>query len=177
MKFGIRPLQMLLTPICLLIALYASFVYGLLYGNLAAFPIIFEEERGWSPLIGALPFLGLLVGMLFASAVNILNQRFYIAKFKANGNKPVPEARLPPMMIGSIVFAAGCFVLAWTSNRNIPAVGPIFGTVLIGFGFFTIFQSALNYRKSPTPSQNMGFGRTTDSIQSSTPSKHTPPLQ
>lgn len=145
MKFGVRPLQMLLTPICFLIAIYASFVYGLLYGNLAAFPIIFEQERGWSPLIGSLPFLGLLVGMVAASGVNILNQKFYIAKFKANGNKAVPEARLPPMMVGSVAFAAGCFVLAWTADRNISAVGPIFGTVMLGFGFFTIFQSALNY--------------------------------
>ena len=64
-KFGIRPLRMLLTPICFFVALYASFVYGLLYGNLAAFPIVFEDERGWNPLVGSLPFLGLLVGIFW----------------------------------------------------------------------------------------------------------------
>ena len=53
-KFGIRPFQMLLTPICFLISLYASFVYGILYANLAAFPIEFHEERGWNLVVGAL---------------------------------------------------------------------------------------------------------------------------
>lgn len=43
---GVRPFQMLLTPICFSVALYASFVYGILYANLAAFPTEFEEERG-----------------------------------------------------------------------------------------------------------------------------------
>ena len=144
-KFGVRPFQMLLTPICFLIALYASFVYGLLYGNLAAFPIVFQQERGWNPLVGSLPFLSLLVGMVFGGAVNVLNQRFYISKFVANGNKPVPEARLPPQMIGSVSFAAGCFIFAWTSPKEFHWIGPVIGTVLIGLGFFTIFQSCLNY--------------------------------
>lgn len=54
LKFGVRPFQMLLTPICFFVALYASFVYGILYANLAAFPIAFEEERHWNLLVGAL---------------------------------------------------------------------------------------------------------------------------
>ena len=144
-KFGVRPLRMLLTPICFFVAIYASFVYGLLYGNLAAFPIVFEQERGWNALVGSLPFLGLLVGMVFAGLVNVINQRFYNSRFEANGSKPVPEARLPPMMIGSIFFAAGCFLFGWTASRTIFWLAPVIGTVLLGFGFFTIFQSALNY--------------------------------
>ena len=97
-KFGVRPFQMLLTPICFCVALYASFVYGILYANLAAFPIEFQEERGWNLLVGALPFLALLIGILLAGAANVLNQSYYNKCFKANGNKPVPEARLPPMV-------------------------------------------------------------------------------
>jgi multidrug resistance protein len=144
-KFGIRPFQMLATPICFLIALYASFVYGILYGNLAAFPIEFQQERGWNQLVGQLPFLGLLIGIIFGGLANVFNAKFYAQKFHANGNKPVPEARLPPMMIGSIFFSAGLFIFAWTSDKSIPWIAPVIGTVLIGFGFFTIFQSALNY--------------------------------
>ena len=106
-KFGVRPFQMLLTPICFFVALYASFVYGILYANLAAFPIEFEEERGWNLLVGALPFLALLVGILLGGAANVLNQSYYNRRFIAAGNKAVPEARLPPMMFGSIFFAGG----------------------------------------------------------------------
>ncbi|KAK4691249.1 MFS transporter, DHA1 family, multidrug resistance protein, partial [Lecanoromycetidae sp. Uapishka_2] len=144
-KFGIRPFQMLMTPICFSVALYASFVYGILYGNLAAFPIEFEGERGWNQFVGTLPFLSLLIGILLGGAANILNNQYYQRRFHANGDKAVPEARLPPMMGGSIVFAAGLFIFGWTSDKTIPWIAPVIGTVLMGFGFFTIFQGALNY--------------------------------
>ncbi|MCJ1479070.1 hypothetical protein MMC13_007754 [Lambiella insularis] len=144
-KFGVRPFQMLMTPICACVSCYNSFVYGLLYANLAAFPLEFEEERGWNQFVGTLPFLGTLIGIIFGGLANILNAKFYIKRFHANGNKPVPEARLPPMMVGSVFFAAGLFLFAWTSGKNTPWIGPVIGTVLLGFGFFTIFQSGLNY--------------------------------
>lgn len=144
-KFLIRPFQMLATPICFFVALYASFVYGILYLNLAAFPIAFQEERGWNLVVGALPFLALLLGILVGAAANILNQQFYVRRFHANGDRAVPEARLPPMMIGSVFFAAGLFIFGWTSDRSIPWIAPCIGAACMGFGFFTIFQAALNY--------------------------------
>ena len=139
-KFLVRPFQMLMTPICFCVALYASFVYGILYGNLAAFPIEFQEERGWNLLVGALPFLALLIGVLLGGAANVVNQKYYNKVFKANGNKPVPEARLPPMMVGSVFFSAGIFLFGWTSSIRYTWVAPCFGAILMGFGFFTIFQ-------------------------------------
>lgn len=144
-KYLIRPFQLLTTPICFLVALYASFVYGILYLSLAAFPIVFQEIRGWNQLVGALPFLAYLVGILIGAALNLFNQRFYIKRYRANNNRPVPEARLPPMMVGSVLFAAGLFVFGWTSPKHIHWIGPIIGAVMMGFGFFTIFQAALNY--------------------------------
>lgn len=144
-KFGARPFQLLVTPICFLVALYASFVYGILYLFLAAIPIQFKEKRGWSPVVAELPFLAFLLGVVFAGAENVYNNRFYIRKFKANGNKAVPEARLPPMMIGSVFFAGGLFLFGWTSSPRIHWIAPVIGIMIMGFGFFTIFQAALNY--------------------------------
>ncbi|KAJ5118134.1 uncharacterized protein N7515_010357 [Penicillium bovifimosum] len=144
-KYLVRPFQLLATPICFLVALYASFVYGILYLSLASFPIVFQEIRGWNQVVGALPFLAYLVGILIGGAVNLANQRFYIKRFKANNNRAVPEARLPPMMIGSVLFAAGMFVFGWTSPKHIHWICPNIGAVMMGFGFFTIFQAALNY--------------------------------
>lgn len=95
--------------------------------------------------MGALPFLAYLVGILFGAVLNLFNQKFYISRFKANNNRPVPEARLPPMMVGSVAFAAGLFIFAWTSFPYVHWIGPIIGAVLMGFGFFTIFQASLNY--------------------------------
>jgi multidrug resistance protein len=144
-KYLVRPFQLLATPICFLIALYASFVYGILYLSLAAFPIVFQEGRGWNEVVGALPFLAYLIGILFGACVNISNQVFYLKRVKANNNRPVPEARLPPMMIGSVFFAAGLFVFGWTSPAHIPWIAPNIGAVMMGFGFFTVLQSSLNY--------------------------------
>ncbi|KAK4541817.1 hypothetical protein LTR36_007349 [Oleoguttula mirabilis] len=144
-KYLVRPFQLLMTPICLLVALYASFVYGILYASLAAFPIEFEEVRGWSRLVGSLPFLAMLFGIVLGAGANLFNQKFYLKRWKANHCRPVPEARLPPMMFGSVVFVAGLFILAWTSDKSIPWIAPCIGIALMGLGFFTIFQAALNY--------------------------------
>jgi len=176
-KFLMTPFRLLATPICFLVALYASFVYGILYlyalppfltsitniiRCLAAIPIQFAEDRGWGPVTSQLPFLGFLLGSLLGGGANVLyvpnlsfyallltginsNNKFYIRKFEKNGNKAVPEARLPPMMIGSIFFAAGLFIFGWTSYENIFWLAPVIGLVPMGFGFFTIFQAALNY--------------------------------
>ncbi|RHZ53570.1 MFS transporter [Aspergillus thermomutatus] len=115
-KYLIRPFQMLGTPICLLMSIYASFVYGILYANLESFSIEYHDIRGWGPVVSSLPFIALLVGIFFAAGVNILNNRYYFNQFRANNNRAVPEARLPPMMLGGIAFAAGLFVFGWTSS-------------------------------------------------------------
>ncbi|KAF7901290.1 hypothetical protein EAF00_003511 [Botryotinia globosa] len=144
-KFLMRPFRLLGTPICFLMVLYASFVYGILYLCLAAIPVQFALARGYGPVTSELPFLALLLGTIFGGTANILNNKFYTRKFEANDNQPAPEARLPPMMIGSILFAAGLFIFGWTSDPSIHWVAPCIGLVFMGFGFFTIFQSALNY--------------------------------
>jgi hypothetical protein len=106
-KYLVRPFQVLFTPIGFLVALYSSFTYGILFATLGAYPIEFEEVRGWSPVVSSCAFLGTLVGVFFGAGINLTNQRFYVKKLKANNGKPVPEARLPPMMVGAICFTAG----------------------------------------------------------------------
>ncbi|KAJ5950535.1 major facilitator superfamily domain-containing protein [Penicillium vulpinum] len=144
-KFGIRPVQMLLTPICFLVALHASFIFGVFYATLAAFPILFDQTRHWNSVVGSLAFLALLVGILLGAIVVALGQYHYNHVYMAAGGVTVPEARLPPMMIGSFVFAAGLFILGWTANPSIPWIVSFIGAGCVGFGFFTVFQSALNY--------------------------------
>ena len=102
-KYLLRPFRLLVTPICFF-ALYASSVYGILYLSLVLFPVEFQEIRGWNALVGNLPFLGILAGMILGATINLLNPKFYIKQFQANANKAVPKARLPPMMLGSVLF-------------------------------------------------------------------------
>ncbi|KIX03113.1 uncharacterized protein Z518_06663 [Rhinocladiella mackenziei CBS 650.93] len=141
-KFLVRPFQLLLTPICFLMALYASFCYGILYMQLGAIPIIFAEHRHWKPVPSELPFLALMVGAMCGAGINIYNQTVYNRKSEG---KVVPELRLPPMMLGSVLFSSGLFVTGWTAHPRYPWIAPIIGLTMAGLGFFTIFQAALNY--------------------------------
>ncbi|KUJ13463.1 MFS multidrug transporter [Mollisia scopiformis] len=144
-KYFVRPFQLLATPITACMAAYASFVYGILYLCFAAFPIEFEEERGWNHLVGSLPFLATLLGCITGASANSMNTKYYISRVAANRGRPVPEARLPPMMFGAIVFPAGCFLFGQTSSKHVFWLCPCIGAYLIGLGFITIFQCALNY--------------------------------
>ncbi|KAK8081196.1 hypothetical protein PG997_009014 [Apiospora hydei] len=146
-KFLVRPPQLLGTPICLLVALYASFCYGILYMQLGAIPYIFGELRGWPAFRSELPFLAILLGSVTGAVINVLNQLQYNRAYRANGRRAVPERRLPPMMLGSVLFASSLFLTGWTAE---PATGchwvvPVVGLYLAGTGFNTIFQAALNY--------------------------------
>lgn len=49
-KYLTRPLRLLVTqPVLLLISLYMSFIYGLVYALLEAYPVVFEQVYGMSP--------------------------------------------------------------------------------------------------------------------------------
>ncbi|KAI1077104.1 polyamine transporter 1 [Whalleya microplaca] len=145
-KFLVRPIQLLCTPICSLVALYASFCYGILYMQLGAIPIIFSEIRGWSLVSSELPFIAILLGSLTGAAINMTNQLYYNKAYHAVGDRAVPEKRLPPMMLGSVLFAGGQFITGWTADPDTaPWIVPVIGLYLTGTGFNTIFQAALNY--------------------------------
>lgn len=144
-KFLLRPVQLLCTPICFLVALYASFCYGILYMQLGGIPLIFGEARDWSLFASELPFLAILVGAILGALTNIYNQLHYNKAYRAAGNRAVPEKRLPPMMIGSILFSSGQFLMGWTASPEYPWIIPCIGLAMLGTGFFTIFQAALNY--------------------------------
>lgn len=141
-----RPLVMLCTePMVTCIAFYASFVFAILYLTLEVFPIVFEENRGYGPVEGSLPFLGLFIGVLCALAINLGNQPRYIRKCRAANGRPVPEARLPPLAIGAVLMVAGLFWFAWTAAPQYSWALPSLAAVLIGAGFNTIFQQCINY--------------------------------
>lgn len=144
-KFLVRPFQLLGTPICFLVALYASFCYGILYMQLGGIPIIFGEERHWPAVSTELPFLSILVGAILGCGANVYNQNIYNKFFHLAGDRPVPEKRLPPMCVGSVFFASGLFITGWTAAPRFPWIAPVLGLVAMGFGFFTIFQAAINY--------------------------------
>jgi DHA1 family multidrug resistance protein-like MFS transporter len=109
-----RPLRMLVTePIVLLISLYMSYIYGIVYALLEAYPYVFEHIYGMSPGVGGLAFIGLIVGQLFACAFIISRHSIYARKLAANHNITIPEWRLDTAIIGAPVFSLGIFWQAY----------------------------------------------------------------
>ena len=141
-----RPLRMLFTePMVTCIALYASFVYALLYMTLEVFPIVFAQNRRYSLVVSTLPFLGLFIGVLFAVLINLANQPRYMRIVDQHDGKPVPEARLPPMLLGGLLFVIGLFWFGWTAAPQFSWVLPVVAAGFIGAGFNTIFQQCMNF--------------------------------
>jgi len=143
----LRPIKMILfEPMVLCITLYNSFTFGILYLLFGAVPIIYEEQRGWNILQGSLPFLAVLLGTLFAAAINAIYSQFVFApNVDKHGGKVPPEKRLPPMMLGSITFPLGFFLLGWTSHPKTFWFPSVVGLFFIGMSFMLIFQAGINY--------------------------------
>ena len=105
-----RPMVILFTePIILLISTYTGFLYGLLYLLLTAYGVFFQNVYGISPGVGGLPYFGFIAGEVIGFIVVVLINPSYIRKLRANNNIPVPEWRLPLVMVGAVSFAAGTF--------------------------------------------------------------------
>lgn len=142
----LRPWVLLIKePIVLLTSLYMAIIYGTLYLCFAAFPIVFQQGRGWSPGIGGLAFTGIAVGMLFAVTGTILDNKRYARAAEAAGGHAPPEARLPPSLIGSILIPAGLFWFAWTNSKDVHWTVSIIGSAFFACGLVSVFLSLLNY--------------------------------
>ncbi len=132
-------------PMVTCIALYASFVYAILYLTLQLFPIVYAQIRGYGPVVSALPFLALFIGVLCSVCINLANQPYYVRKLTEAKGKPVPEARLRPMVVGGFLFTTGLFWFGWTAEPRYSWVVPTVAAGLFGCGFVAIFQQCINF--------------------------------
>jgi multidrug resistance protein len=133
-------------PIVLILCSYIAIIYGTLYMMFAAYPIVYQEGRGWSEGIGGLAFIGVLIGMLAAVTYSIylVNPRYQKAVDKYGGFAP-PEARLPAAMLGGICLPIGLFWFAWTNSPTLPWAASIAAGIPFGFGMVLVFLSITNY--------------------------------
>ena len=132
-------------PIVLLLSIYVAIVYGTLYLTFAAFPIVYQQSRGWSQGVGGLAFIGVAVGMILGILLTIYDNRRYNRVAKKLGGVAPPEERLPPTMIGAVVLPVGLFIFAWTNYPNIHWIVSLIFTGALGFGNVMLFLSVSNY--------------------------------
>lgn len=145
-KALLRPWVLLFRePIVLLLSVYIAIIYGALFMMFAAFPIVYQQGRGWNQGVGGLAFLGIMVGMVFAVMYSIPDNARYTRAMKKHGGFAPPESRLPPVMLAAICIPVGLFWFAWTNAPSIHWIVSILGCVPFGFGVVLIYLGVLSY--------------------------------
>ncbi|KAK5327168.1 hypothetical protein LTR70_001643 [Exophiala xenobiotica] len=110
------------------------------------YPLVFQGVHGMNAGVGGLPFIGMMVGIFLVAGYIVWDSRKYNKKLEANGGIPIPEWRLPPVMVGGVLFSLGLFWFGWTGyTRSIHWIVPTLSGLFTGFGLLAIFICCFNY--------------------------------
>ncbi|KAJ6480272.1 MFS polyamine transporter [Mycena sanguinolenta] len=142
-----RPFKMLASePILLLITVYLSLVYGVLYALFQAIPIIFVVKRGFTISHAGLIFIGVGIGSAMGALLNIYLERDYPKLIENWRGFPPPEKHLRGAMVGGCAFVIGIFWLGWSGQYpSVPWYVPALSTVMLGVSVCMIFVSCFSY--------------------------------
>jgi DHA1 family multidrug resistance protein-like MFS transporter len=140
-----RPFIMLAKePILVLITIYMSIIYGVLYALFQAFPIIYVKTRGMSLSQDGLIFIGVGIGTTLGSIINYLLSRKYPALIKRWRGFPPPEERLTGAKIAGPTLVVGIFWMGWTGQyESVPWYVPAIASILVGTAISLVFMSFL----------------------------------
>jgi MFS transporter, DHA1 family, multidrug resistance protein len=135
-KYMTKAIQLLiLEPILLIFTLYSASVYGLLYLLFFSVPYTYIKTRQWSVESASLPFLAILAGILLGATTTLIGDfTWWLRRFRARGNKFLPEDRLPNLMLSAILLPVGLLWMAWTSTKSVPWAAQVCSGVLVGAG-------------------------------------------
>ncbi|KAJ5769245.1 hypothetical protein N7520_003804 [Penicillium odoratum] len=166
----IRPFQLcFLEPIVLLLNLYISLIYGILYIWFEAFPIVFEELRGFNPGEGGLAFMGILVGTICIAIPGYFYWKYkYQSKyFDADGNI-APEWQMPPACLGAFALPISLFWFGWTGNfASVHWIVPIIASMFFALGGCLIFNCIFCYLAHAYPRYAASVLASNDFLRSS----------
>lgn len=141
-----RPWKLLLKePIVLALSFYSAVIFGTLYMLFGAYPIVYEQTRGWSQGRSGLAFLGLFIGLMASTVYMIPENNRFMKIQERNHGHTTPEARLGPALVGSSAIPIGMFWFAWTNYPSVHWLASISAGIPFGLGFGLVFVSILNY--------------------------------
>lgn len=130
-------------PILIVLTIYSTFVYGLLYMAYQLFPMAYET-RGWALDTATLPFFSVAVGLMISPAViAVFMTTWYKRRWQQRGQRCTPEDRLPPMILGACVLPPALAWFGWTMDSHWSA--QVLASAFIGLGLQLVFVSALVY--------------------------------
>ncbi|KAK0561841.1 hypothetical protein OC844_002990 [Tilletia horrida] len=142
-KTVVTPFKIIsLELILILITVYLSIAYAVLYALFEAFPVVFRDIHGLSMGLSSLPFLAVLVGALIGSVLNVfLNARYRHLQHLWRGSPP-PEERLYGAIIAGPLLVAGSFAFGWAGYKaSISLWGPTISAIALGASITLVFIS------------------------------------
>ncbi|KAJ9623503.1 hypothetical protein H2203_005765 [Taxawa tesnikishii (nom. ined.)] len=141
-KYLTKPVRMFFSePILIILTIYMTLVYGILYLAYQAFPYSFQQ-RGWRADISELPFIAIALGILSAWGFFSLYTLTYY-KTKAHRGQTCPEDRVLPMIVGSLILPPSLFWFGWSTYTHWTS--QIIAGYFIGLGLLLIFISGIVY--------------------------------
>ena len=141
-----RPWVMIVQePVLAFMTAYMSYIYGVLYLLFEAYPISFHEERGWSLGVSGLAYISFIVGIMMGSGIMVYSTATNYKRAWIKHGKPVPEERLPPMIVGAVILPIAFFWFAWTSFPDITWVPQVMSSAFIGAGTLVAFWQGMSY--------------------------------
>ena len=141
----VRPIKMLVfSPIVLALSTFCALVFGLTFLLFTTFPLVFQEQYGFTNGIAGLSYLGLGIGMIFGLALfSVFSDR--MLKARAGKAEMKPEYRLPLMVYFTPIMPIGFFWYGWSANAKVHWIVPILGTLVIGLGSLFVIMPAQIY--------------------------------
>lgn len=128
-----------------LVAIYAAFVFGLLFMFFLAFPLVFGPIYGFNLGSRGLAFIGIGLG-------TVTGNISYLFLFKYFSKKPafrnLQDAFLGPTMIGAVMLPISLFWFGWTARENVHWIVPIISGFPFGCSIIWIFSGTAIYLSS-----------------------------
>ncbi|KAJ5794307.1 hypothetical protein N7457_000906 [Penicillium paradoxum] len=142
-----RPMLLLFkSPIVLLLCVYMSFVYGLLYLFFTTISSVFTGQYGFSYGLSGLAYLGIGLGFILGLAIMAFtNDRMVMAATAKNGGKFEPEMRLPMMIIFACILPISFFWYGWSAEKHVFWIVPIIGMLPFGVGMMGVYMPIQTY--------------------------------
>lgn len=138
-----RPFHLLFTePVVFWFSLWVAFSWAVLYLTLAAIPLVFQRNHGFSLQQANAVFAAMCVGALLASVLAIYQEKLARKHGKLVNS---PEGRLYFACVESACMPVGLFMFGWTSASSIHWIVPCIAVTIATIGIFTIYLSVFNY--------------------------------
>ncbi|ESK91477.1 hypothetical protein Moror_2609 [Moniliophthora roreri MCA 2997] len=122
----------------LLLNTWTALILGILYLTFQAFPIIFQQNHGFSMQQTGMTFLGIGLGMILAMPTQGYFNRF------VNATK-TPESHLHKAEFGGILIPLGLWILAFTTYPHVHWIVPIIASIPFGAGIYLVFTSVFTF--------------------------------